>query len=252
MKRIFTLTLSVFALQFSLMAQPEGDVFPDFTVDDIDGNTHVLQDYLDDGKIVLIDVFATWCGTCINSLPALDDIYEDHGPEGDNTVVMLSFENDPSTSNEAAFVTNNNVPNPVISDGLDEIATWNTLYQPNFFIVCPDGSFSYHFAGVGSNSQTLLNYIEECAAIGTGLDDLAQNVELKFYTNPVEDRLDFVINTSQIMNYSVVDISGKTVLNGQTESNQNSINVSDLERGIYFLQLNGNKQNGITKKFIKQ
>lgn len=252
MKKIFTLALSIIALQLSLMAQPEGDVFPDFTVEDIDGVTHNLQSYLDDDKVVLIDVFATWCGVCINSLPAVDEIYEDHGPDGDNTVVVLSFENDASTSNEAAFVTNNNVPNPVISDGLDEIATWNTLYQPNFFIICPDGSFSHHFAGVGSNSQTLLNYIDECAAIGTGINDLAQNVDIKFYTNPVENRLDFVLNTAGLFKYNIVDISGKTIIIGQTESNQNSINVSELERGIYFLQIQGNNGSRITKKFIKQ
>lgn len=252
MKKLITLILSIFALHVSLMAQPEGDVFPDFTVDDIEGNSHTLQNYLDDDKVVLIEVFATWCSVCINSLPAVDEIYEVHGPDGDNTVVVLSFENDASTSNEAAFVSNYNVPNPVISDGLDEIDSWNTVYQPNFFVVCPDGSFSYHFGGVGSNSQTLENLILECAEIGTGVNDLSQNVEVKFYTNPVVDRLDFVLNTSEIINYSVVDISGKTIIKGQTESNQNSINVSDLERGIYFLQLSGSKHNGITKKFIKQ
>lgn len=252
MKHIFTLSIAFFYLQLSAFAQPEGDIFPDFTVEDIEGNSHHLQDYLDDDKTVLIDVFATWCIVCINSLPAVDEIYELHGPDGDNTVVVLSFEHDANTSNEAAYVTTHNVPNPVISDGLAEVATWNTVYQPNFFVICADGSFTYHFSGVGAGSTVLSDLVAGCSTTVTDVEERGEEFSLAYYTNPVLNNLEFEVNVSQKIDYNILDLSGKTILRGHSENAKNNIDVSSLESGIYFLQLVGDHQNVVTKKFIKQ
>jgi thiol-disulfide isomerase/thioredoxin len=251
MRKILTIILALFFIQNNLLAQPTGDVFPDFTVTDIDGNTHNLQSYLDDGKIVMVDVFATWCSVCIASLPAVDAIYEEHGPNGDNSLVILSFEKDANTSNEAAFVANNNVPYPVIADGLAEIATWNTIGQPNFFVICSDGSFDYHIGGVTSNTSVLTDKIDACAALATGVNNYDQNLNLAFYSNPVEDQLVFELSKAQRISYSIFDLSGKTIIKGQSNTSNNTIDVTSLERGIYFLQIIGDNQANVTKKIIK-
>lgn len=251
MKTLFTAIILSFIAHISVFAQPSGDVFPDFTVDDIDGNSHHLQSYLDDGKIVLIDVFATWCSVCINSLPAIDAIYEEHGPEGDNTLVLLSFEKDPGTSNEATFVANYNITNPVIADGLDEIATWNTIGQPNFFMICSDGSFDYHFAGVSQSSSALTDLYDNCESVTTGLNDQNKELALAYYSNPVSTTLTFELDKVQTVSYIIIDMSGKVLMQGKSNETKTTIDVSTLERGIYFLQLIGKDQRNITKKVIK-
>lgn len=251
MKRIFTTILALLIVQFALFAQPDGDVFPDFTVEDIEGNSHNLQEYLDDGKIVMIDVFATWCPICVSSLPAIESIYEEHGPDGDNTMVLLSFEKDAGTSNEASFVETHNITNPVIADGLDEVATWNTIGQPNFFMICSDGSFDYHFAGVSSSSTALTDMYDDCASLSTGVNDFSNELNLAYYSNPVTNTLTFEVQKMQRINYSIIDLSGKIVLQGQSNELKNMVDVSGLDRGIYFLQLFGQDQSNITKKIIK-
>lgn len=251
MKSYFTLILFFSLFSTSLYAQPEGDTFPDFTVTDIEGNTHNLQSYLDDGKIVLIDVFATWCSICTSSLVAVDALYEDYGPDGDNTLVVLAFEKDPNTNNEAQYVETHNVPNPVIADGLDEIAEWNTIYQPNFFVVCSDGSFDYHFSGVGSSTTVLQGLIDDCESLSTGIEDHQDELGFKFLSNPVQDKLVFQIEKEVNINYSVLDMSGKVIMKGITQNSRNTVDVSSLDRGIYLLQLNNGIDTRVTQKFIK-
>lgn len=44
-----------------------GDVMPDFNLEDIDGKHVSLKSFK--GKYLLIDVWATWCGVCLDEAP---------------------------------------------------------------------------------------------------------------------------------------------------------------------------------------
>jgi len=59
------------------MPLPDGVIAPDFTLTDINGNSHTLYDYLDAGIDVILDFGATWCGPCWNyhQTHILRDIY---------------------------------------------------------------------------------------------------------------------------------------------------------------------------------
>jgi thiol-disulfide isomerase/thioredoxin len=46
---------------------------PDFSLPDMDGELHALQDYR--GKVVLINFWATWCPPCRREMPALEQLY---------------------------------------------------------------------------------------------------------------------------------------------------------------------------------
>ncbi|MEO7720047.1 MAG: TlpA disulfide reductase family protein [Capsulimonas sp.] len=51
-----------------------GAVAPDFAVQTADGKTVHLSDFK--GKIVVLDLWATWCGPCQASMPHLDSVYK--------------------------------------------------------------------------------------------------------------------------------------------------------------------------------
>ena len=65
------------------------------------------------------------------------------------------------------------------------------------------------------------------------------------FPNPVKDIL-YIENIAD-SNYEIYDITGKTVLNGI----RNQINVSSLEKGVYFLKVTS-EENILTQKFIKE
>jgi thiol-disulfide isomerase/thioredoxin len=59
---------------------PLGTVAPSAQLDDLDGNTVDLLDYVT-GKPALIEFWATWCENCEALQPQLDQIHAEHGQD---------------------------------------------------------------------------------------------------------------------------------------------------------------------------
>ncbi len=58
---------------------------PDFKYPDIDSVMHALSDYK--GKLVYVDVWATWCGPCLAEQPYLEEMEEEY--EGNPNIVFM-------------------------------------------------------------------------------------------------------------------------------------------------------------------
>ena len=54
-----------------------GQPAPDFKMTDVDGNEKKLSDFR--GKLIYIDLWATWCGPCRGELPHLKTLEEKNG-----------------------------------------------------------------------------------------------------------------------------------------------------------------------------
>jgi peroxiredoxin len=70
---------------------------PAFQARDLNGNNQRLGDYK--GQVVLVNVWATWCGPCLAEMPKLDHLYQEHKKQG--LIVFGLSDEDPSTQRKA-------------------------------------------------------------------------------------------------------------------------------------------------------
>jgi len=57
-----------------------GKPAPDFVLNDIDGNEVKLADF--EGKVLIVDFWATWCPPCVKEIPAFCELYRTYKDKG--------------------------------------------------------------------------------------------------------------------------------------------------------------------------
>ena len=82
MKRWLILLAVLLCLPMTALAEAlpiEGGEAPDFELMLIDGETFRLSEQR--GKVVLINIWATWCGPCVAEMPEIDQLASDYADE---------------------------------------------------------------------------------------------------------------------------------------------------------------------------
>jgi len=76
---------------------------------------------------------------------------------------------------------------------------------------------------------------------GTFIDNSKKEDEVFIFPNPTKDKLHLKLNKTiqDVCFYSIYDISGKLILQDKIESTNTLISTSNLNKGIYFLQIKG-------------
>ena len=83
-KKLLIAIVALFTFNNAQAQLPNGSIAPDFTLTDLDGTSHNLYSYLDNGYTVFLDFLqygADHVGHTIIS-GALEDLYMNHGPAG--------------------------------------------------------------------------------------------------------------------------------------------------------------------------
>ncbi|QYJ69277.1 TlpA family protein disulfide reductase [Flavobacterium litorale] len=215
------LLLGILALAgFSANAQlASGSQAPDFTATDINGVEHHLQTYLDQGKTVIMDVSATWCGPCwgFHSKHVLDDLHKAYGPAGSDEIVVLFVEGDGSTgmadlngetdSSQGDWVTGTSYP---IIDSATISNQYSIAYFPTLYRICPNG-LVYEMSILNTTTAaTLMADINQCSPVN-GLD---KHAEIKESTVGICD----VVSTSNF-DVEVKNYGNETITNAEVSLN---------------------------------
>ena len=120
-----------------------GDVLPDFQTVCVDGSSFWLS--AQRGKIVVINLWATWCTPCVRELPNFDRLQQERPGE----VAVLALHAPPVTSDVADYLSgfSYEIPFAVDEDGhICELLHASTVL-PQTLILSPDGVLTYHQSG---------------------------------------------------------------------------------------------------------
>jgi cytochrome c biogenesis protein CcmG, thiol:disulfide interchange protein DsbE len=107
---------------------------------------HEVRSLADDykGQVVLLNVWATWCGPCRIEMPSLEALYREYGPRGLRIIAVNAADPDASDSTVKAFAAGYGLTFDVLRDmpasGDDSItAIYKTRGFPESFVIDKQG-----------------------------------------------------------------------------------------------------------------
>ena len=134
-----------------------GDTAPDVSVKDVDGITHDLASY--EGKVLIIDFFATWCVYCTDQLPTMEEVRAKY-PEDKVAILMVDNDDRESREKVADYRVRYDITWPVAYGGGDMGQDYQVEAIPTTVVIDGDGVVQYYHTGTVSASK-LIKTIDE-------------------------------------------------------------------------------------------
>ncbi len=141
---------------------------PLFELKDLDGKTVSLQDLK--GKTVILDFWATWCGPCKRSFPAMKLAMEKFKDDPNVRFLFIHTweqEEKPELSAKK-YIVDNKYPFEVLmdlknADGINKVVEdYKVSAIPTKFVIDKNGNIRFKFTGAGSGDDAV---VEEIAAM---------------------------------------------------------------------------------------
>jgi peroxiredoxin len=109
---------------------------PDFTFPGLDGKMVRLSDYK--GKVVLVNIWATWCPPCVDEMPSMEKLYQKL--KGENFEILAVSIDEPGLKAVAPFMKKSNLTFPALIDSEGTIkAVYEITGVPESFIIDQQG-----------------------------------------------------------------------------------------------------------------
>ena len=119
--------------------EPAPTPMPDFTVYDLEGNAHKLSDF--QGKPVILNFWATWCGYCKMEMPDFQKKFEQYGEEINFLMVNITDGVQETVEKASGYVEEEGFTFPVYYDvDMDAGNTYRINSLPITFFVDAEGN----------------------------------------------------------------------------------------------------------------
>jgi thiol-disulfide isomerase/thioredoxin len=119
----------------------------DFAVRDLEGNKLAMKDLK--GKVIFLNLWATWCGPCRVEMPSIQSLYNDVDKDK-VAFVMLSLDQEDQRAKITKFIDDKEFTFPVYlpASPLPNLLRVNTI--PTTFIISPDGKVKSKKVGMAN------------------------------------------------------------------------------------------------------
>lgn len=142
-------------LRISLQETAEGMPFKDFSVEQEDGTTISLSDYVGKGQYVLADFWASWCPPCRQSMPLLKVLYNECHGKG---LEILGLATRDKVKDSLRAIEEEEMPWPqILSDNSPAAKIYGVNGIPHLILFAPDGTIALR----GYPDEEFLNKVKE-------------------------------------------------------------------------------------------
>jgi len=135
-----------------------GDSFPDLNGFNLEGNLPAdLKD-----KVVIVDFWASWCGPCKESFPAMEELHQKYGAKG---LVIIAVNVDEDAGAMKEFLKSNTASFTIVRDAKKKlVSAANIASMPSSFVIGVDGKVSAIHKGF-HGKETSKQYAQEIEAL---------------------------------------------------------------------------------------
>ena len=232
---------SILGFPGSLIAQI-GNPAPDFTATDVHGHTHHLYEYLEQGKVVVLDFFFTTCGPCQFYSPQVNLAYEKYGCNTAD-VLFIAIDYGDTDAMVEAYDATFNIKYPSISGveggGNAIVSSYGVIGFPTFYVI--------------DSTKTIIDEIDpptlqvfdfrfeqhgilpaDCGP--SGIEDPGEDRGLHLYPNPVTDGFLTIEWPGGLL--KIYDVAGQLVFEKafKVENHPAELDISWLPPGMYWLK----------------
>jgi peroxiredoxin len=126
-----------------------GSPAPAFSAATPSGAPIALADF--QGKVILVDFWATWCPPCVASMPALERLHKGLGPRG---LVVFGVNQEAGEEDMVQdFIRRRNLTFPMAIDDGSIARTWGVFTYPTSFLLDREGVVRSTYRGAASESR---------------------------------------------------------------------------------------------------
>jgi len=104
MKKLLLSLLTICLLTFCCAQEKAKPTLPSVDVKTLDGKTFNTKEIQNEGKPILISLWATWCKPCIAELMAINDVYDEWQEETGVVLYAISIDDTKTSAKVAPFV----------------------------------------------------------------------------------------------------------------------------------------------------
>ncbi len=145
---------------------------PDFSLTDLHGRSHRLSNYR--GKVVFLNLWATWCPPCREEMPSMEHLYRRLQSE---SFVMLAVSQDEDPAGSVRpFVEQLRLSFPILLDPDGKVPPkYGVTGYPETFVIDRSGSVIDHVIGPRKwDSETSYRYFSDLLSQTTNTEQAAQ------------------------------------------------------------------------------
>ncbi len=265
MKKNYLVIIILFLSVAFAKAQKSLTTAVDFTVTDTHGNSHNLYSILNSGKYVCLDFFFTTCVPCQLTCPYYKETFTNYGCNTQDIFFLSIDYGNTDAQVDAYEVTylGGNAGYPTISGiegggtavcdayGLTGFPTY-MLIAPNKQIIETDmwpissaASFDTYF-----NSHSLA----QKTCLPAGIIESTPLSSISFYPNPAVNNVIIETSDNEKMNtVKIYDVLGKLITHQNiNKQDRYELDVIELEKGLYYIEVTTENNTIVSRKFSKQ